>query len=228
MTVRLKADGGTMFSGGFDFNGILKEIIIILIAITWHELAHALTANYLGDDTPRRMGHFSLNPFRHMDQTGALLLFLSAISFNGAGAFAFGFTPVNERNMRPNPKTGGGIVAVAGPISNVVLAALIAIPLDFLTLDPTSAVFDFLTRALYLNLFLAVFNIIPIPPLDGWRVLETFLSPRTLYDLRAVKQYGPLILLALFLFGSQLHFFDYINATFVQPLAHLLAPNIFA
>lgn len=210
-----------------DLNRIAEYIAILLISITWHELAHALTATYLGDDTPRRMGHLSLNPFRHMDQYGIVLLFVS--SFIGTG-FAYGFTPVNERNLRPNPKTGGGIVAVVGPISNVVLAALIALPLRFGWVNPfTNAnVFDFLSIALSLNLFLAVFNILPLPPLDGWRVLATFLSPRTLYDWRNFVQYGPLILLGLFLFEPQLHVIGNITGPIIQSLAHALVPDVYA
>ena len=215
------------FSSGFNGPAILQDIIIVLLSITWHELAHALTAQYLGDDTPQRSGHISLNPFRHMDQNGILLLLLSAVSFNGNGAFAFGFTPVNERNLRPDAKRGGGIVAVVGPLSNIVLAVLIAIPLHFL--DPfttASNVYNFLTMALYLNLLLAVFNVLPIPPLDGWRVLETFLSPRTLYDLRTFKQYGPFVLLALFFFGPQIGFYNFLYGI-INPIAHTLAPAAF-
>ena len=191
----------------FDWTAIGELIVILLVSITWHELAHALTAQYLGDDTPRRMGHLSLNPFRHMDQYGIVLLFISVFATQGTGGFTYGFTPVNERNMRPNPKAGGGIVAVAGPLSNVLLAALLAVPLRFNLLDPTSWVSDFVVRALLLNVFLAIFNMVPLPPLDGWRVLATFLTPRTLYNMRNFVQYGPMILFALFLLEPYLHFF---------------------
>ena len=214
----------------FDINSAVQTIVILLVAITWHELAHALTAQYLGDDTPRLAGHLSLNPFRHMDQSGILLLFLSA--FAGFG-FAYGFTPVTERNLRPDAKTGGGIVAVVGPISNIILAALIAIPLRFglVNVDPYSStfnpqVFDIAVRAIELNLFLAVFNIIPLPPLDGWRVLKTFLSPRQLYELRGVEQYGTLILFVIFIFGARLGFYHFLSATFIVPLWTLLLPSI--
>src|SRR5579884_2381045 len=176
-----------------DLNSALQTIVILLVSITWHELAHALTATYLGDDTPRRTGHLSLNPFRHMDQYGILLVFISALVGSG---FAYGFTPVNERNMRPNPKTGGGIVAVAGPLSNLVLAALISLPLRFTSLDFQWDLFLF--KALFWNVFLAIFNLLPVYPLDGWRVLETFLTPRTIFELRGLKQYGPVILFILF------------------------------
>lgn len=196
----------------FDWTAIGELIFILLFSITWHELAHALTAQYLGDDTPRRMGHLSLNPFRHMDQYGIVLLFISVFASGGSGGFAYGFTPVNERNMRPNPKVGGGIVAVMGPISNIILAALLAIPLRFAFANLSINVANFLYLALNLNVFLAVFNLLPLPPLDGWRVVATFLSPRALYDLRSFVQYGPMILLALFLLEGYLHFFqNYIN-----------------
>ncbi len=205
----------------FDTTRIVETIIILLVSITWHELAHALTAQYLGDDTPRLTGHLSLNPFRHMDQFGAILLFLSAIAGFG---FAYGFTPVTERNLRPNAKTGGGIVAIVGPISNIILAGLIAIPLRFTLFDFTAqqGLFNFLQQALFLNIFLAVFNIIPLPPLDGWRVLQTFLSPRQLYELRGVQQYGPLVLFVIFIFGNQLGFYNVLYNDFIFPIARVL------
>jgi len=205
----------------FDTTRIVETIIILLVSITWHELAHALTAQYLGDDTPRLTGHLSLNPFRHMDQFGIILLFLSAIAGFG---FAYGFTPVTERNLRPNPKTGGGIVAVVGPISNIILAALIAIPLRFSLFDfnAQQGLFDFLQQALVINILLAVFNIIPLPPLDGWRVLQTFLSPRQLYELRGVQQYGPLVLFVIFIFGNQLGFYNVLYNDIIFPIARAL------
>jgi Zn-dependent protease len=211
----------------FDTTRIVETIIILLVSITWHELAHALTAQYLGDDTPRLTGHLSLNPFRHMDQFGAILLFLSAIAGFG---FAYGFTPVTERNLRPNAKTGGGIVAIVGPISNIILAGLIAIPLRFTLFDFTAqqGLFNFLQQALFLNIFLAVFNIIPLPPLDGWRVLQTFLSPRQLYELRGVQQYGPLILFVIFIFGNQLGFYNVLYTDFIYPIARVLLGSQFA
>jgi Zn-dependent protease len=206
----------------FNWTQIAELIAILLIAITWHELAHALTAQYLGDDTPQRMGHLSLNPFRHMDQGGILLLFVSVFASGGNSGFAYGFTPVNERGLRPNPKLGGGIVAVVGPLSNLLLAALLAIPLRFANLDPTYGLGRFLALALFINVFLAIFNLVPLPPLDGWRVLATFLSPRTLYDLRGIVQYGPVILIALFLLEQWLHFFAWMIDSLVAPVTRVL------
>src|SRR2546430_10101502 len=85
----------------------------------------------------------------HMDQYGILLLFVSVFASGGSGGFTYGFTPVNERSLRPNPKLGGGIVAVVGPLSNLVLAALVAIPLRFGNLDPYSGLATFLGLALF-------------------------------------------------------------------------------
>lgn len=205
-----------------DWTAIGETIVILLVSITWHELAHAFTAQYLGDDTPRRMGHLSLNPFRHMDQYGIILLFLSAVVTNGSGGFAYGFTPVNERNMRPNAKTGGGIVAVAGPLSNILLAVLIALPLRFFYLGANPQVFFFLVQAMYINIFLAIFNLIPLPPLDGWRVLATFLSPRTLYNWRNIVQYGPLVLFALIFFQQYIPVIPWLDNNLVVPLSQTL------
>ena len=107
-----------------------------------------------------------------------------------------------------------------------MLAALLAIPLRFANLGSAPGLAIFLYLAVGLNVFLAIFNLVPLPPLDGWRVLATFLSPRTLYDLRGIVQYGPFILLALFLFENYLHFFGWMYASLVTPISQLLVPNV--
>lgn len=214
---------------------IIEAIVLTLGSITWHELAHAVTAIALGDPTPRRLGHLTLNPIKHTNQYGLVLVVLSAISFHNGQAFGFGFCPVDEQNMKPNPKAGGGIVAVAGPISNVILAVIFAAALHFIPLtgnpdaDPRYLVPDgwyaFGQSGVILNLALAVFNILPIPPLDGWRVLETFLSSRTLFELRNIKQYGPLLLILVFLFGPSIGLTGALYNNFVYPVAELLMPG---
>jgi Zn-dependent protease len=151
---------------------------------------------------------------------------VSVFFSGGNGGFAYGFTPVNERSLRPNPKLGGGIVAVVGPLSNLLLAGLLAIPLRLGLLDTNPGVFDFVGRALFLNVFLAIFNLVPLPPLDGWRVLATFLSPRTLYDWRNFVQYGPLILIGLFLLDPYLHFFGRVIYPLTLSLSRVLAPDV--
>ena len=159
---------------------------------------------------------------------GIVLLFVS--SFAGFG-FAYGFTPVNERNLRPNPKTGGGIVAVVGPISNIILAALIAIPLRFTLFDfnaqPRSSISC--SSALLLNIFLAVFNIIPIPPLDGWRVLPDLpLATHNSTTCATSSSTGRLSCWCIFIFGNQLGFYNVLYGDFITPIARLLlGPQFF-
>lgn len=184
-----------------NLTAIVDTIVAVLIAIDVHELGHALVATWLGDSTPRREGHLSLNPFRHMDQFGILLLFLSSLSGMG---FTYGFTPVNDRNLRGGPRLGGAVVAAAGPLANILTAALLGIPLRMSNLALSAGLFQLLLTVFSVNVFLAVFNLLPIPPLDGWRVLSTLLSPRLLFDLRGLVQYGPMILLLLIMLNPYL------------------------
>lgn len=199
-----------------DLSRVVNIIIALLIAIDIHELSHALVATWLGDSTPRDQGHISLNPFRHMDQFGIIMLFIMAISGFG---FTYGFTPVNERNLRYGPRLGGAIVAVAGPLSNLVLATIVALGLHFFLGAQSIAgsiyftggnqkIDDLLATLLWVNVTLTLINIIPLPPLDGWRIFSTLLSPRMLFDLRGIIQYGPMILFVIFIFNPQLHLLD--------------------
>ncbi|HWE64504.1 MAG TPA: site-2 protease family protein [Chloroflexota bacterium] len=204
--------------GNTNLNDIINIILALLIAIDVHELGHAIVADRLGDDTPRRSGHLSLNPFRHMDQFGILMLFL--LSITGTG-FTYGYTPVDERALRRRTEFGPAIVALAGPLMNIVLAALIAIPLTHsvavscspdgscvATMFNNAQVYNFVVELFWINVFLGVFNLVPLPPLDGWTILSAFFSPKLRFELRAIVQYGPMILLLLFLFEPQIHFFS--------------------
>lgn len=173
-------------------------IIILLIAIDVHELAHAIVADRLGDPTPRRMGELSLNPFVHMDQIGVILLLLTSISPFG---FTYGRTHVSPGNLKFGPQRGNAIVAIVGPLSNLALAALAAVPLTLTasgTIETNTQVQYFLELAMVLNVLLFVINLIPIPPLDGFTVLGGFLTARQMYSLAPLQQWGPLIILILF------------------------------
>jgi Zn-dependent protease len=205
----------------------INIIIALLIAIDVHELAHALVATWLGDDTPRRAGHLSLNPFRHMDQFGIVMLFITAISGFG---FTYGFTPVNERALRFGPRYGGAIVAAAGPLANLITGVLVAIPyvlgsMGRFTLSANMSAA--LQTIFFINLFLAVFNILPLPPLDGWKVFSMFLSPRMVFDLRDYVRYGPMILLLLFVLNPWLHFMSYLVNGVVSPVGNAIVDTVY-
>jgi Zn-dependent protease len=181
-------------------------IVIILIAIDIHELAHAVVADRLGDRTPRRMGELSLNPFVHMDQVGLVLLVLTSL---GAFAFTYGRTHVTPTNLKFGPQRGNALVAVAGPLSNLAVAAILGAILSlyaggnltFISVNDA----QFLALAMVLNIILFVFNLIPIPPLDGFTVVGGFLSARQMYALAPLQQYGPMIILVLFFADPQIH-----------------------
>lgn len=191
--------------GPIDLQRAIEMIIILLIAIDVHELAHAIVADRLGDNTPRRSGELSLNPFVHMDQVGIMLLLLTSLAQFG---FTYGRTHVNPANLKFGPQRGNAIVAVAGPLSNLALAALLAIPLTLYSagnLNLSANALNFILLAVELNVLLFVLNLLPIPPLDGFSVLGGFLTARQMYSLAPVQQWGPLVLLLLFIADPQIH-----------------------
>lgn len=184
---------------------LLASVIVLgmflLIAFPIHEFAHALAAFQLGDGTARLLGRLTIDPRAHFDPTGALLLAVSLVAFGGGIGWAKP-TPYNPMNLRGG-RWGEAIVAVAGPISNFVLAIAAAIPLRYIfaTGMDVPLLAGVLFTFIQVNLLLMVFNLIPIPPLDGSKVLYAFLDPRTSWQVRSfLEQYGLLILLgAMFL-----------------------------
>jgi Zn-dependent protease len=176
---------------------------VILLSLTIHEYAHALMADFLGDPTPRRMGRLSLNPLRHLEIFGTLLLFFAG----------FGWAKpvvVDPANFRV-PRRAMLSVALAGPLSNLLLAffgaallKLLASSLDILALSATSAVilFKFCETMIVINLSLAIFNLLPIPPLDGSRITSYFLPNKYRLQYRQFEQLAPMLLLILFAVGG--------------------------
>lgn len=185
--------------GGADFNAqrFLAGLLVFVIAITIHEFMHAFTAYRLGDPTAARLGRVTLNPVAHFDPLGFLMTLLLVL---GLSPFAWGRpVPVNPNNFR-NPKRGMLLVAAAGPISNIVQATIFALVLRFAgnavdSWPPFAA--TLVEQGARLNILLACFNLIPIPPLDGHKIL-TGLLPDFWYPILApMEQYGFVILLAL-------------------------------
>jgi Zn-dependent protease len=181
---------------------VIVVAIMLLVGFPVHEFAHALAAYRLGDSTAKLFGRLTLNPVAHFDPLGGILL---AVSFIGSG-FGFGWakpTPVNPANLAGG-RRGEAMVAAAGPLSNLVLAAAAALPLRFilntnLATEVPELIILILGLFVYINLVLMIFNLLPIPPLDGSKVLFAFLSPRLAWQWRPIlEQYGFILLLLLF------------------------------
>lgn len=182
---------------------VIVVAIMLLVGFPVHEFAHALAAYRLGDSTAKLFGRLTLNPVAHFDPLGGILL---AVSFIGSG-FGFGWakpTPVNPANLAGG-RRGEAMVAAAGPVSNLVLAAAAALPLRFIIGTPSlseqipAIVVLVLYLFVYINLVLMIFNLLPIPPLDGSKVLFAFLPPRLAWQWRPIlEQYGFILLLLLF------------------------------
>lgn len=174
----------------------------IIIAFTLHELAHAVTAKALGDDTAEREGRITLNPLAHVDPAGLLLLLLAGFGWAKP-------VPFNPYRLKVNQRLGIALIAAAGPATNLLLALLYSLPMRlglitdgpgnvFAYSNPEGLIFYFLNINLYLNLVLMVFNLLPVAPLDGWKILLS-IAPKDLANtLFRYEQYGMVILFGLF------------------------------
>jgi Zn-dependent protease len=210
---------------------IVLTVIPALICITFHELCHGYVAYLLGDDTAKSMGRLSLNPIRHIDVFGLLMMVV----------FKFGWAkpvPIDMRKFK-NPKQGMAISALAGPVSNILLAC-VALFIYGLVYDPLNgsggfgeAVLRMVGTTAYLSTALAIFNIIPVPPLDGSKVLFAVMSDEAYYRLMRYERYGMIILIVLVasgVLGTPLYnavTYVYDKLFYIAELAHNLF-NLFA
>ena len=185
-------------------------VLPVVIAITFHEAAHGFVAHRLGDNTAYDLGRVSFNPLRHIDPFGTLIL--PAILLMSNSPFLFGYAkpvPVNFRALR-SPRIDMVLVAIAGPATNIALALLAAVAfhvLDFVPAEGARWVADNLKNALVINVILAIFNMMPIPPLDGGRVAVGLLPRVLALPLARLEPFGMLILIGLLILlplaGSQ-------------------------
>jgi Zn-dependent protease len=204
----------------FDWEYLPIIIVVMLVAFTVHEFAHAWTAWKFGDDTAYLEGRVTLNPIAHLDWIGMLFLLIAG----------FGWAkPVPVRRSRfKKPRLMSVLVTAAGPLSNLLLAFLFMLLVDVLSVvhvfdhisgdiaDKLNIIIDFWIR---INLVLFIFNLIPIPPLDGYRILQEFLPIRTRIKLQQYEQWGTFIFLIVV-------FIPQIRAVTIEPLINLREPII--
>lgn len=180
--------------------------VAFVTGIGFHEFSHAWAANELGDDTAAKQGRLTLNPLKHLDPMGTLLLLLVGFGWGKP-------TPVNPYRLKNGPLRGNMMVAAAGPLSNFVFAAIAALPFRFGLID-TIASFDnienasgqevvglFLFFIIYINILLGVFNLIPIHPLDGFKVVLGVLPGDLAPQFAKLSQWGPALLIGLIAIG---------------------------
>jgi Zn-dependent protease len=194
-----------------DYVQLVVGFVVLLLSLTVHEAAHAWSADHLGDSTARMLGRLSLNPAVHVDFIGTILFPLIALATNLPLIGWAKPVPVNTRALGPQWRQKFMLVAAAGPASNLVLAVIAAI---LARLTPAGALSGAFEVAVYVNVLLALFNMVPVPPLDGGNVLSGLLTGPMAESFDRLRPYGFLILYGLMLSG--------ILWTIVSPPASLL------
>jgi len=199
---------------------LISRIITLLIAFTFHEFAHAASANALGDSTPRMHGRLTLNPIAHLDVMGTITLMFAGFGWAKP-------VPVNPYALRRKTSAGLMLVSLAGPASNLMLAVIAAMPLRFRWVPLVAStgpilpsMGEFLLEFLFVNLALFLFNLIPLAPLDGEKVITFFLPDHWTDFYDRIRPYSPMILLAI-IFVLPMFGLDLINLIIRQPLMSL-------
>jgi Zn-dependent protease len=194
-----------MLFSNLDPSRLISYLFVLVVAFTVHEFAHAWTANYFGDDTPRQNGRLTLNPLKHLDPLGSILLFVAGFGWAKP-------VPVNPYALERRSPAALMWVSLAGPMSNLAMALIAAIPFRLGLVSTQAAYFADATSGqhflptlpqlllvfLYTNLLLMLFNLIPLAPLDGEKIVAYLFPPSWSRALDTIRPYGPIILLAIF------------------------------
>jgi Zn-dependent protease len=200
---------------------LISRIITLVIAFTLHEFSHALTAFWLGDNTAKDAGRLTINPIAHLDPMGTLLLIFAGFGWAKP-------VPINPYRLRQKSRAGVMLVSLAGPLSNLLLAVTAGLFLRFSSLSiyaSTSAGFlptmgQFLLQFVIINITLFLFNLIPLAPLDGEKILLFFLPPRIADVFEKIRPYAPMILLAIAFIGPLINF-DVLGMIIRTPMERL-------
>ncbi len=184
---------------------LLFSLIVLLFSIILHECAHGLAAERLGDPTARQAGRITLNPIPHLDPIGSILLpgVMLLMSFVGGPTILFGWAkpvPINAYNLN-NPKRDMMWIGLAGPAANFIVALVLALLARLLPISTNPLGTNILFYGVAINLMLGFFNLIPIPPLDGSRILTGLLPERYAYAINSIGRFGFIIIIILFMSG---------------------------
>lgn len=210
-----------MLFAGLNVATLISNLFVLVVAFTIHEFAHAWVADRFGDMTPRQHGRLTLNPIVHLDVFGSLMLLVAGFGWAKP-------VPINPYVLRSRSRAALMLVALAGPMSNLLLAVLAAIPFQLGLLTPQfptgviPSLSMLLTQFIFINLVLMLFNLIPIAPLDGDKILDFFLPSEWSYRLDSIRPYGPMILLLLIFVGPYLGF-DLIGTLMGPPLFQIFS-----
>jgi len=190
---------------------LIFQLAILLMSVVIHEVSHGIVALWQGDPTAKLMGRLTLNPIKHLDLWGSFLVPLTLFIFSG-GNFLFGWAkpvPYNPYNLR-NQKWGSAMVGAAGPAANILIAIVFGLSLRFMPMATDLPLLQNLIQIfaiiVLLNILLAVFNLVPIPPLDGSKVLFSMLPPSMSHIQMFLERYGFIILLFFIFFAFSIIF----------------------
>jgi len=187
---------------------LIFQLAVLIFSIMIHEISHGAVAFYLGDDTAKKAGRLTLNPLKHLDPFGSIILpaILAIPLLFGARSIIVGWAkpvPYDPRNLK-NPKMGAGLIALAGPVSNLIIAVVFALLLRLATGWGNPALILAFQVIILLNLVLAIFNLFPIPPLDGSKILYWLLPEKQQGIVYFLERNALILILALIIFGLPL------------------------